>query len=117
MTLKQRIQIERDIGEKIIDDALAAGYTISVYDSAEWTVKNSRDRAEIVAALMTTDDDILRFSDAEGKTIGSVWLVYGNSGWDVICDSSTNDPTQALLAGAEQLAETFEHKYPEGETC
>ncbi len=109
MTVEQRIQIEKGMTTKIVDDALALGYTISVHDSAEWTVKKSHDREEILAALMTTDDDLLRFRTAGGDLLGSVWLVYGNSGWDVICDHTDTPAMCALLAGAFAMGEEVEN--------
>ena len=114
MTLAQRIQIEKDIATKIVDDALARDYSVSVFDSEEWTVKKSRDRNEIIQALMTTDEDTLSFNKQGGERIGWVYLVYGNTGWDVICDYIVNDDMEKLLTGAETLAEKFNNDYPNG---
>ncbi len=101
--------IERKIVERIVDDALAQGYGISVRDGGEVTVRRSTDRAEIVGALGTTGEDQLGFhlivdGVPERRTFGMVWLVYGND-TDVISDSIDNELTNLILKGAEALAE------------
>jgi hypothetical protein len=104
---------ERKIINRLIDDALAAGYAISVNDGEETTVKQSQDRAAIRGAMATTDTDILTFWDPKGgptvgvsKRLGFVWLIYGND-CDVISDYSANEAMDTLLAGASALAESL----------
>ena len=111
MTLKQRIKIEKAIAKKIVVDALALNYFVSVNDSCEWTVNKSQDQKTILKALMTTDDDLLAFHNKDGKYIGVVWLVYGNDGYDVICDYTANKGIEGLLAGANTLADKYNEEY------
>jgi hypothetical protein len=76
---------------RVIRAALANGWTVSVNDGEEWTVKKSRDSKEIFAALFTTDKDIVRFRDSEGKSIGTIYCIYGNEPESVVSDyGSTN---------------------------
>lgn len=85
----RRLKIERTIVRRVVKDALAAGYTLSVDDGGdEYAVENTTSYRAVMDALMNTDDDklILR-KDGKG---GKVWFVYGNSGWDVICDYTTS---------------------------
>jgi hypothetical protein len=96
--------IERQICERLIDDALAASYTISVFEGEDRALEYSTDRAAILAAMASTSDDALTFGDIEGAKIGVVLLVYGN-GADVIADCSDCPAIDALLLGAEALAE------------
>lgn len=42
MNMRQRV--EREIAQRVIKDVLAAGYTISVNDGEETTLKRSTDR-------------------------------------------------------------------------
>ncbi len=106
MTNAERIQIEKTILCKVVDDALAAGYSVTVYDCEEFTIKRSRDREAILKATMTTDDDRLYFYPPEGgRTIGWVWFVYGENGHDVICDYIDSPKMEALLSGALALAD------------
>jgi hypothetical protein len=89
--------IEKRICERLVDRALAAGYTISVYDGAEWPLKRSSNRPEILAAMYSTDSDTLRFRLPDsGESVGSIMLVYGN-GADVICDYTDNAAMAALV--------------------
>jgi hypothetical protein len=78
----------------LIDHALAQDWTVSVNDGEEWTVKKSRDRDEILAALATTGEDILKFRDSEGKALGTMWLIYqggDNPGDEVVNDYTSNE--------------------------
>jgi len=100
-------RIDRDIICAVIDDALAAGHVISVNDGEEWTVRKSADRAEVIAALVTTDADTLSIRDAEGVRVASVYLVYGNEPGVVICDHTDTPAANALLARANALAEAY----------
>lgn len=88
---EEMTQTEFGIVSGIVRRALAKGYTVSVNDDAfgggEWTVKRSRDLAEIIDALATTGGDLLKMHDAAGKFLGVVSLIYGN-GEDVISDCS-----------------------------
>jgi hypothetical protein len=112
MNVKQRQSIEKQIARKIIKDALAAGYRVSVHDGEDYAVVRSKKGAEIFAALCTTDDDRLFFStEHEGRRAGWVWLVYGNDGYDVICDYTATPEIERLLAGGLALAEKLEEKY------
>jgi hypothetical protein len=114
MNLQKRISIEKEIATKIVDDALALNYTISVNACEEWTVKRSKNRKEILDALMTTDDDTLVFRDMNGNKIGWVWLVYGNDGYDVVCDYTDNIETCELLAGADALSDKYYEDFCNG---
>lgn len=97
--------IERLVAERIVDDALKAGYKISVRDGEAFTLKRSGDKSAIIEALCTTDEDYLYFS-LDGQNIGWVWMVWGNEG-DVISDYVSDPRIEALLKGAEKLADTL----------
>ena len=97
---------ERQILEKLVDDALAVGCTVSVYDGEDWPLKRSQDRAAILEATRSTDADVLAFYGVDGEKIGNVWLIYGND-YDLISDCSEGEALQALLNGAEALAEAL----------
>jgi hypothetical protein len=63
MTLQLRQQIERQIIERIVKDALDAGFQITVDDGGEEpSVRRSTDQAAIMAAVMLTDEDFLYYS-------------------------------------------------------
>ncbi|MEH2517386.1 hypothetical protein V1279_002959 [Bradyrhizobium sp. AZCC 1610] len=100
-------EIERQIARRIIDDALAAGFAIDVYDGGDFAIEKSTDADAIFSAMFSTDDDRL-YMHKDGKQVGSVWLIYGESGWDVITDYSMS--IDDLLQGALKLSEELEGK-------
>jgi hypothetical protein len=104
----KRQKIERQIVRKVIDDAISAGYTLSVFDGEEETLSNCGDAQAVFDAMFTTDQDHLYLLKG-GKDIGWVFFVYGNSGWDVINDHTTN--IEMILDGANVLSEQLEQKH------
>ena len=64
---------------------------LSVNDGEEWTVQQSTDRKEIVSALATTGEDIIRLYK-DGERAGFFLLVYGNAedGSELIADHADN---------------------------
>jgi len=102
-------QIDRDTIEAAIDTALGLGHLISVWDGGETTVKKSADRAAILGALCTSDEDRLYFREAGAdKAYGWAWLVYGNEPGVIIADHTDNEMTAATLARSNKLMEEFE---------
>ena len=84
---------------RLIGHALTQGWKVSVNDGEEWTVKQSTDKAEILAALASTGQDTLRFRDAEGEPLGSMWLIYqggDNPGDEVVNDYTGNEDMEYL---------------------
>lgn len=113
MSPSERQAIERRIIERLVTDAIAAGFAVSVDDGGETTVKRSRDLAEIMAAVMTTDEDHLHIHRQDSRyAFGWVRLIYGNDGWDVIADHTDNEAMRALVAGATALADQIEGEQP-----
>ena len=101
--VRERVAIERQIVFALIDHALAEGYELSVDDGEEqhpWTT----DRAVVIDNIMETDEDRLHLRK-DGHTAW-VLLVYGNEGWDVICDYNVS--LEALLEPINALAESLE---------
>jgi hypothetical protein len=111
MNVENRIKIEKQIVRKIAKDAIAAGMFVSVHDGEDYALCRSQSVKAIVAACMSTDEDRLFFSDADGKRKGWVFLVYGNDGWDVVNDNTDNDATNAILVGATALATKLESQF------
>jgi hypothetical protein len=110
MTNEKRLALELSIVRKLVADALVLNCTVSVYDGEEWTVKRSSKLREIIAALRTTDEDVLQFRNADGRPVGKVWLVYGNMPYEVISDHSDNPAMDALLVGANATASRIEER-------
>ena len=95
MNVEERRKIESKIVRRVIRSLLKQGLFLNVYNGGEGheLPKPSKKFTEIVKALFATDDEYLMVarSDADnGQAYGYVRLIYGNDGWDVIADYSSN---------------------------
>lgn len=97
-----RMGIEQKIIRRAVTDILGKGYKISLYDGGEFTVKRSTDLNLILNATQTTDRDMLKVYDGD-ELIGTIILIYGNDGHDVIADYSLS--LEEVLKGAGLLAD------------
>jgi hypothetical protein len=118
MNLQTRQSIERRIYSRIVKDALAGGFNVSVYDGEEYALKHSTSYKAIMDAGFSTDADVLViYRDTKDHTtgdagrVGFVSLVYGNCGWDVISDYTASDEMETLLSGADTLADKLERAH------
>ena len=103
MIVADRQKLERQIVTKIVDDALAAGYALSVDNGGDgFEIAMSTERQAVLDVLFQTDEERLVLSK-EQKIIGSVFLVYGNDGWDVVCDYHLS--IEDVMKGANELAD------------
>ena len=93
---------ERGTATRLVRAALRAGYTVSVYDEEEWTVKRSGSEAVILPELASTETNTLLFR-RNGETVGSMLLIWGNdeTGEELIADYTDNDAMQALANAAQ----------------
>jgi hypothetical protein len=109
MNVKTRQKIEKWIARKFIRVALAAGYAISLDNGGHaFEFEHSTDFKFIIGEMHATDEERLHLSK-DGKHIGWVFFVYGNDGWDVICDYTAN--LEHLMPEVSQLAERLEEQY------
>jgi hypothetical protein len=111
-SIRLRAAMEQAIVKRVVCDALALGYALSV-DDGEEEHPRTQDVKAILDALMNTDMDTLfvhRSMDLADKRsqLGWIQFVYGNSGYDVISDYTSNDAIEALLQGANALADKLE---------
>ncbi len=88
MNVETRRKIEEEIARQLITDGIAAGYTIAVHNGEEQFAK-STDVDALVKEMFSVDEEHLIFYK-DGKRFGWVWMVYGNSGYDVVADYTTN---------------------------
>jgi hypothetical protein len=89
----KRQAAEWAIVSAFVKTALKAGHTLGVFDGEEVVLKHSSSYKAVMAAIMSTDDDyifVYPVGATTGPRIGWVRLIYGNSGWDVISDYTTN---------------------------
>ena len=107
MEISTRQMIEKGIAKRVVRAAIEAGYTVSLYDGGEYTVKRSRKLPEVMRAMMTVDEESLEFRDSEGGLIGTAWFVYGNDGWDALADFTATETMERLLLDANKYAESM----------
>lgn len=101
-----RQTVERKIARKLIKDALVAGYSLGVNNGGdEDEIGSSTDAKAVLNAMFATDQDHLIFY-RDNKRIGWALFVYGNDGWDVISDYTTN--LEAVMAGAQKISEQYQ---------
>jgi hypothetical protein len=93
-SVKRRVAVEQKIARYAVKHLIEAGFALSVFDGEEVTVKRSTDVVAICNAMATTDEDYLWVHRAgEKQRCGWLFFVYGNDGYDVISDYTTNlDP-------------------------
>lgn len=76
-------------------------------DNGDDTTKRLADRDAILREMFATDDERLLLY-RKGRAGGWVSLVYGNDGFDVISDYTTN--LEGVLKPANELADRMEEK-------
>lgn len=86
--VRLRLSVEFFIVTKLIDVILAAGNRISVFDGEVTCLSHTDDRAAILEAIMSSDEDRLIVVGKNRQPVGSIHLIYGNDGHDVIHDYS-----------------------------
>ena len=101
-------QPERKYASALINVCLAQGFTISVFDSEEWTLSRSADKVAIKKALATTGEDTLEIWH-NSERLGFFWLIWGNSGEELIAHYGWQD------SNYERMEDIYEMAMAEGE--
>lgn len=102
--IKHASATEQAIVVRLVNDLLAAGLTISVWNGGDEAEIDDSDNAEaIFAELAASDQDELTMRHGKGGAYaGWIRLVWGNDA-DVISDYTTR--LEDILNGANKLAE------------
>lgn len=113
--VQRRIAVERRIIKATVADLLAAGYLVQVSYERGYDLehKPSLDLDEVMGYVQACDEEHLMVYDQneisqEDDRAGSwVYLVYGNDGWDVVSDYTTDleEALKGSLALADKLSE------------
>jgi hypothetical protein len=109
MSVKMRQEVERKIVTRLLKDAVAAGYWISVDNGEDEPTKNSQNIRKILKFMFQCDEERIYLHASEDEPLiyeGWVYLVYGNDGWDVIADYTTN--LQHIMAGADKISDKYQ---------
>jgi hypothetical protein len=110
--------MEKRIVKQFVTDALKAGFRLAVsldrgYDVDDGMLNGSTNVAKIMDEAFAGDEAHIFVQPGKGPlveegsvvSIGWVYIVLGNDGYDVISDYTTN--LEYLLAGANKLAESL----------
>lgn len=116
-----RQEVEKKVVGKLVDDILKAGHRIAVslergYDVEDMLI-GSTDKEKIMKAAFEGDECHLFIQYATGPLLrnekvtskGWVFLVFGNSGFDVISDYTVN--VEKLVKGANELGYKLEEQF------
>jgi hypothetical protein len=110
MNDRMRQRIQRRIILRIVSDALAGGYSISVQADGDTLVSCSTDRLAIMSTASRYSPDSLLIHSADDEADpGRVEFDYANEPWDVINDFSCN--IEDAVRGAKAAARTLEEIY------
>ncbi|MGJ7541557.1 hypothetical protein [Variovorax sp. LT1R16] len=88
--VRDRIVIERAVVRHAATALIAAGFELRLHDGEDYATERTTSVDRIMAELMATDEERLYAYAPGGKFHGSVYLVYGNDGYDVITDNSVS---------------------------
>jgi hypothetical protein len=92
VALRRRITLETTITKKLIARLLSQwSNNLAINSGDDADDYAGRNRTKLVSACLGVDDCRVYLMNADGKTAnGWVYLVYGNDGWDLISDYTTN---------------------------
>lgn len=105
--VRQRGAVERAIVRRLVAELMTGGYYIKIQDPDEGTWLECRTLGDAMPNLQVADEERFNVYTQDGKCAGQMFLVFGNDGWDVICDYSTSLETSIAQtnAFADKLSE------------
>jgi len=95
------LKLEHRVLSAAISELLSHNFSLSVFDGGEYALRKRRDKKEVLRHLWTCDEEWLIVYDGLGARLGALYLIYGECGWDVVCDYST--VLEPFLSSTKQL--------------
>lgn len=109
MSVKMRQEVEKKILRSAAEAVIAAGFSIIVNDGEKDATERLADVDAVMAAVCSTDEDYFvvckRTKRVANSQFGWIRFIYGNDGWDVINDYTTN--LEDILKPTIALAESY----------
>lgn len=108
----RRQDVERKIITRLVSEATNAGFPpVETYDGGEYI--KTRTAEDVLRTVFSVNEATIAFqrpAGADGRRKYGVFVVLGNSGWDVITDYHTDNggSFDAMMARVEAYAETFD---------
>ena len=112
-SVRVRNLVEREIFRRTIKRLVELGFYLQVNDGEDDQTEIINDLAVLEKESRATDEDRLFVFDKVGEDyfegFGWVRFIYGNTGWDVIADHTTNleEALKPINDYAEQMSEWF----------
>ena len=112
-------EIDELVVTALVEDVVAAGYYVYLYDAEGSLVTRNIRRAieyildmeectvspvHIETEVVDGRPRVLQITDSPG----GIYLTPGENGWDVICNYTDNETIGGLVARAEGIAASFE---------
>jgi hypothetical protein len=102
-------EMEAAIVRNAVHELLDHGFTLSVDNGGyDYEIDRSVDAEAVIAELMNTDEERLLARTGD-KIKGWVHFIYGNDGYDVICDMTVS--LEPYLPDTLALAESYSELY------
>ena len=81
----------------LVKNAIAKGFTVSVWDGEEWQVKRSNKLEEICDAIKSVEEAQLRIYDADQKIGWAQVSAYGLAPDETVIDSTDSEIMNEML--------------------
>jgi hypothetical protein len=108
--LAKRLRAEGRACGYLIRECLRRGLVVSINDGGEWCLLRCSNYNTIMCALASTDGDTVHVRHpGQGLSVGSFYLVYGNSGPEVIADYSDNPACNAIMTAIQPRLDALEN--------
>jgi hypothetical protein len=113
MSVAMRQRVEKSIARVLVRDIIAAGYLINIDNGGDGyeLPQPTNSRKLVMNTMFATDEERLYvFKPGEEKPFAWVYFVYGNDGWDVISDYTTNLGKEKLnlMVNADKMSEKYQ---------
>lgn len=106
MNVEQRMQLERRVVRSACQELIAQDCVLSLYYGEGDFGVTLTDSADAVVEAMHACDEEWLYVFRDGKYVGSIWLVYGNDGWDVMADMHVT--IDVMLPETNKLIESLQ---------
>lgn len=100
---------ETAITTALIERALELGYAMQVFDEGESILDKTTNKQEVMDLLGDLDEAYVTFFKGS-ECLGSVFFVFGNDGYDVICSHHENAQINNLVQHVTPLIEKYEEE-------
>jgi len=110
MNVETRQMIEREIIAALAQAAISRGYSVAI-DNGEELKPRTKSLEVVMGQVMETDTETMVAYNDELTAMGWFDLVYGNDGWDVVADHSTDKFAEEAMLEAEPVISKWERLY------